>query len=57
MPSSRSGVQVRGDDAGWGRARHLFAAYELGEDKLYGHIDPQRNPRPGGMKQSLPRPA
>ena len=22
--------------------RHLFAAYELGEDKLYGHIKPRR---------------
>ena len=25
------------------RARHLFAAYELGEDKLYGHIKPRKN--------------
>jgi transposase len=23
--------------------RHLFAAYELGEDKLYGHIKPRKN--------------
>jgi len=22
--------------------RHLFAAYELGEDKLYGHIEPRK---------------
>jgi hypothetical protein len=22
--------------------RHLFAAYELGEDKLYGHIKPRK---------------
>jgi hypothetical protein len=22
--------------------RHLLAAYELGEDKLYGHIKPRR---------------
>ena len=25
------------------RVRHLFAAYELGEDKLYGHIKPRKN--------------
>ena len=24
------------------RVRHLFAAYELGEDKLYGHIKPRK---------------
>jgi transposase len=23
--------------------RHLFAAYELGEDKLYGHVKPRKN--------------
>ena len=23
--------------------RHLFAAYELGEDKFYGHIKPRKN--------------
>jgi transposase len=23
--------------------RHLFAAYELGEDKLFGHIKPRKN--------------
>ncbi len=23
--------------------RHLFAAYELGEDRLYGHIKPRKN--------------
>jgi hypothetical protein len=23
--------------------RHLLAAYELGEDKLYGHIKPRKN--------------
>ena len=23
--------------------RHLFAAYELGEDKLFGHIKPRQN--------------
>jgi hypothetical protein len=36
--------------------RHLFAAYELGEDKLYGHIKPRflefrrcpRSPAMGG---------
>jgi hypothetical protein len=22
--------------------RHLFAAYELGEDRLYGHIKPRK---------------
>jgi hypothetical protein len=35
--------------------RHLFAAYELGEDKLYGHIKPRktRGPVPG----VLPLPA
>jgi transposase len=26
-----------------GGVRHLFAAYELGEDKLYGHIKPRKN--------------
>ena len=25
-----------------GEVRHLFAAYELGEDKLYGHIKPRK---------------
>ena len=25
-----------------GGVRHLFAAYELGEDKLYGHIKPRK---------------
>jgi hypothetical protein len=24
------------------RGRHLFAVYELGEDKLYGHIKPRK---------------
>jgi hypothetical protein len=24
------------------RVRHLFAAYEPGEDKLYGHIKPRK---------------
>jgi hypothetical protein len=23
-------------------AQHMFAAYELGEDKLFGHIKPQQ---------------
>src|SRR5262249_1722717 len=26
-----------------GGVRHLFAAYELGEDKLFGHIKPRKN--------------
>jgi transposase len=26
-----------------GGVRHLFAAYELGEDRLYGHIKPRKN--------------
>lgn len=26
-----------------GGVRHLFAAYELGKDKLYGHIKPTKN--------------
>ncbi len=34
-------------DGGWcglsAGVRHLFAAYELGEDKLYGHIKPRKN--------------
>jgi hypothetical protein len=25
-----------------GGVRHLFAAYELGEDKLFGHIKPRK---------------
>ena len=24
------------------RVRHLFAAYELGEDKLFGHVNPRK---------------
>ena len=34
--------------------RHLFAAYELGEDKLYGHMKP-RQPR-GRTPVPAPRP-
>jgi hypothetical protein len=26
-----------------GGVRHLFAAYELGEDKLFGHVKPRKN--------------
>ena len=40
--------------------RHLFAAYELGEDKLYGHIKPRktRSPVPGVLPlPALPLPA
>ena len=32
--------------------RHLFAAYELGEDKLYGHIKP-RNTRAGSWSSAV----
>jgi hypothetical protein len=32
--------------------RHLFAAYDLGEDKLYGHIKPRAS---GGEDTSVAR--
>lgn len=38
-----------------GGVRHLFAAYELGEDKLYGHIKPSQEPCP--VPGVLPLPA
>ena len=35
--------------------RHLFAAYELGEDKLYGHLKPQDpGPVPGILRSLYP---
>jgi hypothetical protein len=35
--------------------RHLFAAYELGEDKLYGYIKPSKT-RPGSWNSAGTRP-
>ena len=38
-----------------GGIRHLFAAYELGQDKLFGHIKPRKTPGP--VPGVLPLPA
>ena len=35
--------------------RHLLAAYELGEDKLFGHVKPRKTP--GQVPGVLPLPA
>ena len=32
--------------------RHLFAAYDLGEDKLYGYIKPRARPGPGSWNSA-----
>jgi transposase len=34
--------RMRATDTRTGGVRHLFAAYELGEDKLFGHIKPRK---------------
>ncbi len=34
--------RLRATDTRTAGVRHLFAAYELGEDKLYGHIKPRK---------------
>jgi hypothetical protein len=35
--------------------RHLFAAYELREDKLFGHVKPRKKPAPEHGQGQPPR--
>ncbi len=42
QPGRRPRPRMRATYHRTGGIRHLFAAYELGEDKLYGHIKPRK---------------
>src|SRR5436189_3554773 len=41
-PAGRRGPRRRATYTRTAGVRHLFAAYELGEDKLFGHIKPRK---------------
>jgi hypothetical protein len=42
-PEREPGPRIRATYNRYGGVRHLFAAYDLAKDKLYGHIKPTKN--------------
>lgn len=52
-PAGRHGRGCERPTAEPPEVRHLFAAYELGEDKLSGRIKPRKTPGPGSWSSAF----